>query len=165
MGAMVYKDLHKTDGTKSGQMLFAHNGQQFKASMTANTDKRGYITCDDSGIYPDVYMANLISAYTSSVSGENPTITMTFKSMPNGTYRVRIFSSMIHSGSLGSGTIAYEVNDTRIEKDAQYPLNNASEYVVFEDIRVTDGTMSIKAVSATNERMNPVNIIEIERIS
>lgn len=165
MGAMVYKDLHKTDGTKSGQMLFAHNGQQFKAGMTANTDKRGYITGDDSGIYPDVYMANLISAYTSSVSGENPTITMTFKSMPNGTYRVRIFSSMIHSGSLGSGTIAYEVNDTRIEKDAQYPLNNASEYVVFEDIRVTDGTMSIKAVSATNERMNPVNIIEIEKIS
>lgn len=163
-GSSVYKDLWKTDGVKSGQVILKYNGVSVAANMTKNQSKRGYITGDDSGVYPDVYIANMVSPWTSTIEGENPTATVGFKLMPSGTYRVKIFSSNIAADYFKTGTLKYQVNDIEIEKPANFVIDNASEFVVFDNVVITNGEITLKAIAPAGPGMNPINIIEIEKV-
>lgn len=164
MGSTSVRDMHMTDGSKLGKIQFNHNGTQFGANMTKNTDKRGAITGDDSGIYPDVFLANLVSPLVSKVEGELPKVTISITSFPNGNYKIKLLSNTINETATGDGTITYSIGDEIFEKDSSFPINNMTEYVVWENITVTDGTIAIVVTSVANNKINPINIIEIEEL-
>lgn len=164
MGSTSIKDMYLTTGVKSGKIQFVHNGMRFSASLTKNTDKRGAITGDDSGIYPDIFLANYISPYQSNDTSVLPQIDVSITSFPNGKYKVKIFSSTINTTITEPGPLIFSIGNQVIEKDKTFPINNLTEYIVWDSVDVTEGEFHIIVKSPRQNGMNPINIIEIEEL-
>lgn len=91
--------------------------------------------------------------------------TITITSLPNGIYSVKVLSNTIsQEATQGAGKMKYSFNGEVIEKDNNFPVNNLSEYVSVENIQVNDGTIIIEVFSSGANKINPINIIEIEEL-
>ena len=149
-----------TTGQVMGKLGRAFSKSSVTASLTNNTGKRGSITGNDSGIYPDKYLAVMASPWL--VSGDElPTMTLSITNLTPGTYKVKIFASTVYS-AVSAATIRYAVNGVVTEKPGSFCLNNLSNYIEFENI-VSDGILTIIS-TADLSNLSPVNIIEIEEV-
>ena len=119
---------------------------------------------DDSGIYPDKYLAQITYPYKANEEGIMK-FGYQFYDLPNGNYRVKILASTIKEGFSGTGELGYNINDTEQKVDANFPLNNLSEFIVFDSVAVTDGIIDLTFYNVSDTALNPmVSVVEIEEL-
>lgn len=161
------RNMYTTTGEQIGTMGCTFNGSRLSADSEKNSGNAGAVTGNNSGICPDEYLAKMVGTYSSTNLGYLPSTVFNISGLPAGTYNVRILSNTRSSTlSQGDNPLKYAVNGTEIEKDNNWPVNNTSGLVEFNDI-ISGGTLTVTATgpSYTGTRTNPINIIEIEKIS
>ena len=165
MGTTSIRDLYTSTGDKKGKMKAVEFGSlNTFASLTKNMDQRGAITGDDSGIYPDKYLAQITYPYRANEEGIMK-FGYQFYNLPNGNYRVKILASTIKEGFSGTGELGYNINGTEQKVDANFPLNNLSEFIIFDSVAVTDGIIDLTFYNVSDTAKNPmISIIEIEQL-
>lgn len=165
MGTTSIRDLYTSTGDKKGKMKAVEFGSlNTFASLTKNMDQRGAITGDDSGIYPDKYLAQITYPYRANEEGIMK-FGYQFYNLPNGNYRVKILASTIKEGFSGTGELGYNINGTEQKVDANFPLNNLSEFIIFDSVAVTDGIIDLTFYNVSDTAKNPmISIVEIEEL-
>lgn len=161
------RNMYTTTGEQIGTMGCTFNGSRLSADSEKNSGNAGAVTGNNSGICPDEYLAKMVGTYSSTNLGYLPSTVFNISGLPAGTYNVRILSNTRSSTlSQGDNPLKYAVNGTEIEKDNNWPVNNTSGLVEFNDV-ISGGTLTVTATgpSYTGTRTNPINIIEIEKIS
>lgn len=161
------RNMYTTTGEQIGAMSCTFNGSRLSADSEKNSGNAGAVTGNDSGICPDEYLAKMVGTYSSTNLGYLPNTVFNIAGLPAGTYNVRILSNTRSSTlSQGDNPLKYAVNGTEMEKDNNWPVNNTSGLVEFSGV-ISDGILTVTATgpSYTGTRTNPINIIEIEKIS
>lgn len=146
------KDIRATDSSVLGQIGF----DKMTVVGSPTNNNCGAVTGDDSGAYPDIYLAHFISSFSQTI--ENKGIISML--LGTGSYKIRVLASITNGSRVGNYT--YDVDGVVRNVDI---VNNLTEWMEWDV--VSDGITKIVLTANPGDFVNkvntyaPVNIIEI----
>lgn len=161
----VNQQLYGISGVAFCRFSFIANGPSMKGISTVNGNST---TGDDSGAYPDVYLAYSMSFSPGYETSEN-VARVQFSDMPSGEYRLRILCNG-NTGSWPPDSVMKSyilVNEDEYlvaDKGLETFSDNFTQLMEWNVTVGDDGLLTVGAYCSTKWRTVPINIIEIERI-
>lgn len=154
------RDVKDVTGADAGQVALTLN--------KINSDEMaGSPTGDNSGIYPDVWISH--RNYIVSETADQTERFLKFLSVPNGNYKVKIYCNGNHYNAnkiTETTNTFFKCNGQQVLAADQVEsfINNFHDYIIFEGVRVTDGTLTLTCWGTVAYPRIPINIVEIEKI-
>lgn len=144
---------------------FIANGPALKGITTVPNNST---TGNDSGVYPDIYLAYSLSFSPGYETAEN-VARVQFSEVPSGNYRLRILSN----GNVGSWPPDSAVKSYILVNEEEYLVadkgletfaDNFNKLMEWDVVVGEDGMLTIGAYCKTQWRTVPINVIELEEI-
>lgn len=133
------REVKDVTGAAAGQVALTLN-------RVASDEMAGSATGDNSGIYPDVWISH--RNYIVSETADQTERFLKYLSVPNGNYKVKIYCN----GNHYNANKITETTNTFFKCNGQQVLvadqvesfiNNFHDYIIFEGVRGTDGTLTL----------------------